>query len=174
MIMAVAAHPNGIGSRRRRSRIVAVAAVLAAVAAHAQSFFDGPTIHELAARNDVAGLARAVNGGVPVDVRDDQGETALHVAAREVHLFAVMMLVTKGANVNARDGRRRTPLHLAVEDDTKKRDERFQIVKLLVAKGADRSALDTDGRQPVDYATTVEFRRALAPPVTAPAGLRPR
>lgn len=143
-----------------------------AVSVHAQSFFDGPTIHEMAERADVAGIARAVNDGVPVDVRNRQGETALHVAAREAHLFAVMMLVTKGADPNARDGRRRTALHLAADGDTKKPAERFQVVKLLVAKGADRSARDVDGMQPVDYVTTIEFRQALAPPVTSPRAPR--
>jgi cytohesin len=176
--MAAGVDPNGIGTRpprrfRRGCIAVSLAGLLSSVAAHAQSFFDGPTIHEMAARADVAGLARAVNDGVAVDVRDRSGQTALHVAAREGHLFAVMMLITKGADPKARDGRRRTPLHLAA-DDVQKPAERFQIVKLLLAKGADRSAYDDDGKQPVDYAKSIEFRQALAPPVTSPRAPRSR
>jgi ankyrin repeat protein len=133
----------------------------------AQGFSDEATIHEMAARDDVPGIAKAISAGVPVDVRDPAGETALHVAVREVHLFAAMMLIAKGANPNARDANGRIPLHLAAAGDARRAAERYQIVKLLVGKGSARDALDADGKRPVDYAETVEFRQALAPPVTS-------
>ncbi len=140
----------------------------------AQGLSAGATVWEMAARDDVAGLARAINGGVPVNARDAGGETALHVAAREAHLFSAMMLIAKGANPNARDRQQRIPLHLAADGDVSREGERYQVVKLLVAKGSDRSAVDVDGKRPVDYARSPEFKRALAPPATSrPASRRP-
>ena len=137
--------------------------LLAGAVAGAQGLSDEPTLHEMAARDDVAGLARAINAGAPVDARDEQGRTALHIAAAEGHLFAAMMLVAKGADPNARDARRRTPLHLAADGDGRHEGERFQIVKLLVAEGGDRAARDADGKRPVDYATVPEFKDELEP-----------
>ena len=51
-----------------------------------------------------------------------------------------MVLVGHHANPNARDDRRQTPLHAAAEG-TEREGERFRIVKMLIAKGADRKAL---------------------------------
>jgi hypothetical protein len=124
---------------------------------------EGETLQSLAARDDVAGLARAINAGVPVDARDGEGRTALHVAAKEGFLFSAMMLISKGANPNARDAKRQTPLHLAAHGDLRREGERFQVVKLLVAKGSDRSALDVNGKRPVDLADVREFKDELAP-----------
>ena len=121
------------------------------------------TIHEMAARDDVPGIARAIGAGVSPNVRDASGRAPIHVAVEEVHLFAVMMLLAKGADPNVRDRQGRTPLHLAADGDRKREGERFQILKLLLAKGADRNAVDAEGQRPVDLAKTVEFKRALRP-----------
>jgi ankyrin repeat protein len=137
--------------------------VLALMAPGSAMGGDGPTLHELAARDRVGQIARAVEGGVPVDSRDRQGRTALHVAAAEAHLFTAMLLIAKGADPNARDRAGRTPLHVAADGERRKEGERFQIAKLLLAKGADRRLRDGDGLQPVDYATVKEFRTLLAP-----------
>jgi ankyrin repeat protein len=153
------ASPIRAGARGRRLLAVALAAVSLATRALAE---DGPSLHELAARGDEARLARAISMGAPVDERDAQGRTPLHVAAREGHLFAAMVLVGHRADPNARDDRRQTPLHAAAEG-TEREGERFQIVKLLIAKGADRKLRDVAEKRPVDYARMPEFKEALAP-----------
>jgi len=139
--------------------VVALVAVSLASPALAE---DGPSLHELAARGDEARLARAISMGAPVDERDPQGRTPLHVAAREGHLFAAMVLVGHHADPNARDDRRQTPLHAAAEG-TEREGERFQIVKMLIAKGADPKLRDTAEKRPIDYARTPPFKEALAP-----------
>jgi len=143
--------------------LVAGAALATAPARGQASFADDPTLHELAARGDPARIARAIHQGVPVDVRDAAGRTPLHVAAKEAHLFAVMMLLAKGAQIDPRDREKRTPLHLAAGGDPSADGERFQIVKVLVGKGADPKAVDAYGKRPVDYATRAEIRRLLTP-----------
>jgi len=119
-------------------------------------------LHELAARGDEARLSRAIAMGAPVDERDSQGRTPLHVAAREGHLFAAMVLVGHHADPNARDDRRQTPLHAAAQG-TEREGERFQIVKMLIAKGGDPSLRDVAEKRAVDYAKTPEFKDVLAP-----------
>jgi ankyrin repeat protein len=147
--------------RLRRTASWALAAGLAAGAVAVAD--DATSLHELAANDRVGQIAQAIEGGIPVDERDREGRTALHVAAETPHLFAAMMLIAKGADPNARDRRRRTPLHLAADGDDRTAGERFQVVKLLVAKGSNLKALDADGKRPVDYATTKEFREELTP-----------
>ncbi|KAL3752179.1 hypothetical protein ACJRO7_012921 [Eucalyptus globulus] len=59
---------------------------------------------------DVTSLAAA---GVPLDSRDDQGRTALHMAAANGHLSIVDYIISKGADVNAANAEKNTPLHWA-------------------------------------------------------------
>ena len=143
-------------------RWLAIALVAVSLASRHALAEDDSSLHELAARGDEARLARAIAMGAPVDERDPQGRTPLHVAAREGRLFAAMVLVGHHADPNARDGRRQTPLHAAAEG-TQREGERFQIVKMLLAKGADPKLRDSAEKRPVDYARTPEFKEALAP-----------
>lgn len=167
----------------RASRVLRSVAMLGmiALATVAVAQEEEETLHELAARGDVPRLARAIEAGQPVDGRDDDGRTALHVAAKEAHLFAAMMLIAKGADPNVRDRAQKTPLHLAADGEPDSESERFQIVKLLVASGADLRARDASGKRAVDYARDVELKNVLATPpdskpkkVTSPPASPPR
>lgn len=71
-------------------------------------------------------------------------------------------LLDAGLDVNAPDDHaRETLLHTAAWRD------RLVIARLLLARGADRSLRDKDGKRPADYASSPEMRALLGP--AAPA-----
>jgi ankyrin repeat protein len=79
-------------------------------------------------------LAGFLEHGLPADVRDAEGNTALMLAAYHGHAGTVRMLVDHGADVDLRNHRDQSPVAGAVfkgEDD---------VVALLVAAGADLDA----------------------------------
>ena len=72
--------------------------------------------------------------GASVNAKDDDGKTALHVAANWGKTDLMRLLIAKGADVNAKDNACWTPMHWAAfeaEGDT---------LALLLAAGADCSA----------------------------------
>lgn len=69
--------------------------------------------------------------GSDVDLQDTTaGETPLYYAIRNNHWHIVHFLIERGVNVNHRSAKQLSPLALA------KRENRMEIVKLLLAQGA--------------------------------------
>jgi len=86
-------------------------------------------------------LAGFVDHGLPVDVRDENGNTPLMLAAYHGHADTVRMLVARGADVDQRNERDQSPVAGAVfkgEDD---------VVRVLVDAGADLDAGTPSARQ---------------------------
>ena len=86
-------------------------------------------------------LAGFVDHGLPVDVRDENGNTPPMLAAYHGHADTVRMLVELGADVDQRNGRDQSPVAGAVfkgEDD---------VVRVLVDAGADLDAGTPSARQ---------------------------
>ena len=86
-------------------------------------------------------LAGFVDHGLPADVQDQDGNTALMLAAYHGHAATVRMLVDRGADVDLRNGRDQSPVAGAVfkgEDD---------VVRVLVEAGADLDAGTPSARQ---------------------------
>lgn len=84
-----------------------------------------------AARNDVAGIGRALAAGAPVDTRDARGRTALLVATDANATDAARALIAAGADVNAKDGQSDSPYLLAGARG------HVEILKATLAAGAD-------------------------------------
>lgn len=84
--------------------------------------------------------------GLPVDVRDDAGNTLVMLAAYHGHPETVRALVAHGADVDLRNGRDQSPLAGAL---FKGEDE---VVRILVESGA-----DLDGGTPSARTTAVMF-----------------
>lgn len=72
---------------------------------------------DAAERGDLAAVRCLVESGVPVDVRNESGETALHEACDEGYPAIVEYLIKNGANVNdAGDNHGENSFHEAIEE----------------------------------------------------------
>ncbi|KAL8827387.1 MAG: hypothetical protein Q9191_003212 [Dirinaria sp. TL-2023a] len=112
-----------------------------------------------------------VEAGVDLDYQDDQGETALHVAARFGHAdCAAALLHHAGRKANTEVAEHSfgwTPLFTACVDG------HLKIVESLIAAGADLERLDTSGWSAKEHAALrghMEIAKTLAEVTTAPSG----
>lgn len=88
-----------------------------------------------------------IQKGASVTAKDDYLMTALHYAAHANNTGLAELLLSKGLDVDNTDPRIGiTPLHCAAAGRSK------EMIELLKAKGASVSAVDDDGRTPLDCA----------------------
>ncbi|HEY7284068.1 MAG TPA: ankyrin repeat domain-containing protein [Vicinamibacterales bacterium] len=117
---------------------VEMAALLVAARANtkAETRFGAYTPLHLAAERGSAPIVKALlAAGAAVDAKTSTGATPLMLAAGAGDAQAVAALIDAGANVNAKENDRwQTPLIFATAND------RLDVVKLLVARGADVNA----------------------------------
>ncbi|XP_078503210.1 ankyrin repeat and EF-hand domain-containing protein 1 [Lissotriton helveticus] len=92
---------------------------------------------------DVESLKKALEEGVPVDVKDIYYKTPLMSACAFGNMDAVKFLLEKGANVNATDNFLWTPLHHACHAG------QVDIAELLVNSGAKIDATALNGSTPL-------------------------
>jgi len=78
-----------------------------------------------------------------INVKDSDGQTPLHIAARVDSVEMARLLLANGANVNETDNYGKTPLFGAARKGSK------EMVELLTAKGADINARNKDGWTPL-------------------------
>ena len=88
-----------------------------------------------------------ISKGSCVDSWDNASRTPLHYAASKGHVDVVKILINKGNmfTINLKDDTGATPLHKATEH------QHFEVVKYLLENGADRYAIDLNGRNPLYY-----------------------
>jgi len=85
-------------------------------------------------------------------LKDQEGSTPLHEAARNWHLSVVKRLIEYGAEVNAKDQSGSTPLHRAVAPRKTCYEENLQLVQSLVQGGADWNLEDNSQITPLQAA----------------------
>jgi ankyrin repeat protein len=91
------------------------------------------------AKNDVGRLQEAIDGGVPVDLRDSEGRTPLLIATRANSINAARVLIDLGADVNAKDHIEDSPFLYAGAEG------RLEILKMTVKAGADLGSTNRYG-----------------------------
>jgi tankyrase len=113
-------------------------------------------------------LIMALKRGADIHATDKNGVTALHHAVRFRSPSAVKTLLEHGARVNQacrRNGS--TPLHRAVTQTgapgtAGRQGAAIEIIRLLLAAGADPVIANKSGRKPADYVTDEAIKSLLA------------
>jgi len=108
--------------------------------------------------------AYLIERGADPRFADDDGETALHMAALGGHLPIASFLIDRGADINARTHASGlhglTPLSLAAklflddEETETQREMHLEMIKLLLDRGADINAQDDDGQTALHLAAS--------------------
>lgn len=106
-------------------------------------------LFDMARNGDTAALDAYLDAGVPVNLRNQTGDTLLMLAAYHGHADTVSALLSRGADPNLPNDRGQSPLAGAV---FKSNDE---VVAALVAAGA-----DPDAGSPTARDAAVMFGRA--------------
>lgn len=91
-------------------------------------------LFELARSGETAALAAYVDGGVPVNLSNDKGDTLLMLAAYHGHAETVAALVRRGADPSRENDRGQSPLAGAVFKNEP------EVVRALLDAGADPRA----------------------------------
>jgi ankyrin repeat protein len=100
-------------------------------------------------------LTKAIAAGVDCAIADGIGDTALMIAVERLDVESVCLLLHHGSNVNAQNNGGVTALHRALR--------RFDInlIKELMAKGADPTVIDKRGRSPFAVAIDIGYYSAV-------------
>mmetsp|Transcript_12779 Transcript_12779/g.30588 ORF Transcript_12779/g.30588 Transcript_12779/m.30588 type:complete len:158 (+) Transcript_12779:105-578(+) len=94
---------------------------------------------ECAQNGDFVRLRRLLDAGAKVDVRNQDGESAICIAAANGHMEVCKALIGSGCDINATTDDYSTPLMLAAEEG------HLAICRLLLESGAMEAQKDENG-----------------------------
>ena len=80
---------------------------------------------------DLKAVKRLIKQGAPVSAQDEEGWTALHMAANEGFLEIAHLLIDIGAQLDLKNKFEKTPLHMAASE------RNLEVVEALIEAGAD-------------------------------------
>ena len=90
-------------------------------------------------KNNINTVEALIASKADVNVTDSDGETSLHLAAKDGKIAIVLALAKAGANVNAADNSGRAAIHIAADKGNR------AMVEALLNSGADINAKKKDG-----------------------------
>ncbi len=105
--------------------------------------------HDVTTATEIANLALA--GSTKPILVDGNGSSPLHRAADFGEKEFVKLFLDHHMDVNAKDNRGRTPLFDAIEKD------HVDVVKILIASGADTAIASKNGQHAIDLAKSKKF-----------------
>jgi len=111
----------------------------------ALSYRGWTVLHEAVSGQHVEIVEMLCDSGFEVDSVDLEGNSALHLAAREGYDDILRTLVTKGADINKRNKCGETPLHHA----TTNQGNCKLCIQSLLEFGAEVNCMDDEGRTPL-------------------------
>ena len=116
---------------------------------------------------DFALLSRLLTIGASINERDENDSSALHVALTSGRIKTAEWIVEHGGDVSLANASGLTPLHLAGQLLSISSQRRLHLVKLLLAKGADPTAVTSHSqtaleiaKQREDYTIVAIFEKA--------------
>jgi uncharacterized protein len=101
-------------------------------------------------------VTELIDLGANPNIRDANGETPLHFAAREYRPEEAKLLLARAAIVDMQDEHGNTPLWRAVFDSR----DRGEVIALLLAAGADKKLKNRHGVSPLELANTIASHNA--------------
>jgi len=104
------------------------------------------SIHTASKIRNLEKVKAFLEKGIDVNTKDDNGQTALHIAIISDNQEIVKLLIDEGADVNAKDENGMTPLLLAVSEG------HVDLAECLIENGADVNMGDESGFGPLVYA----------------------
>ena len=126
-------------------------AVSAAIPAKAQEDLPPHAILNASYCGDEAMVRKILASGADKNIRDDFGDTALHVAIFQSNLMIVKLLLDYGFDPNAKATKNgNTPLHNAVAANN------IGAARLLLQYGANKNIRALNGQTPIDRARKEE------------------
>jgi len=109
-------------------------------------FAAGADLLQAAKTNDVERVRQFLGSGASAKAKNEEGWTALHVAAFYGSLEVAQLLLDSGADVNATGNDGGTPLYVAAAQG------RLELAQLLLAHGAEVNAKTALGQTPLHAA----------------------
>ncbi|MDY6781268.1 MAG: ankyrin repeat domain-containing protein [Cyanobacteriota bacterium] len=103
-------------------------------------------------RNDPEFAQWLIERGADVNVKNQHGETPLHLTVWRNDPEPAQWLIEYGADVNVKDQKGETPLHKAASHD------RQEMAQLLIERGADVNVKDREDYTPLHWAASNDSR----------------
>jgi len=100
-------------------------------------------------------IARLLSQGININIANNEGETALHMAAAHGHYSTVIYLINHKAYLNARTIKNWLPLHHAT------RFRHANIANYLKQQGSSPYARTSDGLSAIDMAKSLNDKRLI-------------